>query len=172
MKKALGILAIAGAATAAVVYKLKKDNKDNSVEELETKVDEVQEEVELTEEEIEESFEDVPAMETTSYPNLNRDEIVRLNEICEEAFEAYKVDEMEKQERPLQHIVTFENEADMEEYKTVVIKEGYVVANGKDGELIVLNITATDLDKILAKVFQLADLAKKYNGSYIRWVIK
>ena len=67
----------------------------------------------------------------------------------------------------------FEDEVELENYKNVVINDGYVVTMGSDEkELIVLNISAVDADVILSKVFHLADLAKKYHGKYVSWILK
>lgn len=179
MKKALGIIAVLGSAAALVAYKLKKDEKkQEDVDYTAMEEDDISERIlksaqEQNLTEASEEPDEKASTKTASYPNLNEDDMIRLNEISEARFEEMEGLEDERNERPLQHRILFDDEASLEKYKTIVINDGYVVTSGnEDNELIVLNITEAAADAILSKVFYLANLAKEYHGTYINWVLK
>lgn len=176
MKKALGLLAIIGSATALVAYKLKKDEKKND-DLMYLEEEDISERILRTAEAqnfSEEDFQQEPARETNTYPNLNEEDILRLNALSEENFVSMDEKALENnEERPLQHTLVFTTDIDLENYKNKVINEGYVVTVGEnEKELIVLNITATTPDTILQKVYHLADLGKQFNAQYKGWILK
>lgn len=177
MKKALGVIAVLGSAAALVAYKLKKDEKKN-VDYTSMDEDDISERIlksaqEQNFVETDDDFEEKASTETASYPNLSEEDMIRLNEISESRFEEMESSEDERQERPLQHVLIFNEEAGLEKYKTIVINDGYVVTSGnEENELVVLNITDVNPDAILSKVFYLANLAKEYHGTYVNWVLK
>lgn len=177
MKKALGVIAVLGSAAALIAYKMKKDEKKN-VDYTTMDEDDISERILKTAQEqnfmeSEEAFDEKASLETATYPNLNEDDMVRLNEISEARFEEMDLSVDERRERPLQHVIVFDNETALEKYKAIVINDGYVVTSGnEENELVVLNISEVDPDAILSKVFYLANLAKEYHGTYVNWVLK
>ncbi|NBK98811.1 MAG: hypothetical protein EOM50_12455 [Erysipelotrichia bacterium] len=178
MKKALGVIAVLGSAAALIAYKLKKDEQRN-VDYTTMNEDDISERILKTAQEQNfaeddgESFEEKASTETASYPHLNEDDMVRLNEISEARFAEMEQSEDQRSERPLQHVVVFNEETSLEKYKTIVINEGYVVTSGdEENELVILNITDVNPDAILSKVFYLANLAKEYHGTYVNWILK
>lgn len=181
MKKALGILAVLGSAAALVAYKLKKeeentitpiDNLDDlSEDDISARILRTAEEAN-TIHELEEPVQK-PATTTATYPHLNEEDMTYLNEVSEQIFATMDESVKEEKERPLQHTIHFEIESNLENFKNVVINEGYVVTTGEDeNDLLVLNISEVNADMILSKVFYLADLAKEHQGRYVNWIIK
>lgn len=183
MKKALGILAVAGAAVAYAAYKLGKEEPT----EEEKIIHEPQSEEEITEtilknveannEETEEETEDIEIIELNDekksikekFVNLNDDDIKHIEEISTKELE--KINDADG-ERPIQHVVYFANDLDKEEFKNNVISKGYVVTNGENDDLIVMHISKLDKETILSQVYYLADLTKLNNGEYKEWSIK
>lgn len=180
MKKALGILAVIGSAAALVAYKLKKDEEKefsstNNFDDLSE--DDISERILRTAEEANiqqvEPTNKKAASETTTYPNLNEEDMVYLNEISEDIFKDLEESDSDDKERPLQHAIHFDDNKDLENFKNLVINEGYVVTVGEvENDLLVLNIVEVNADVILSKVFYLANLAKTYHGRYINWLLK
>lgn len=172
MKKALGLLAVVGGAAALIAYKVLKDEKVkvvNKEEDVEKHI------VEIEEETLEENDEEeaLPSYETATYPNLNNEDMIHLNEVSENVFETIDFDHVQEEERPVQHKLSFESRLLMEKFKSIVIEEGYVVTSGEsDTELVVLHISKVDVDLILSKVFYLANLAKECAGTYQSWILK
>ena len=170
MKKTLGLLALVGGAAAFAAYKVIKSEKVKVLNEenVEKHI------IEMDEEDVEEVEEEASASyETASYPQLNSDDMIYLNEVSESVFETINFDEVSEDDRPIQHTLSFENRLLMEKFKSVVIEEGYVVTSGEtDMELVVLHISKVDVDLILSKVFYLANLAKECNGTYKNWILK
>ena len=180
MKKALGVLAVLGSAAAFVAYKLKKEEEKNvsSLDHFDDlSEDDISERILRTAEEAnlhnEEELREKPAVTTATYPHLSEEDMVYLNEISEVIFQHMDEEVREEKERPLQHTVHFEEDSNLENFKNVVINEGYVVTTGEDDkDLLVLNISEVNADVILSKVFYLADLAKSHQGRYVNWIIK
>lgn len=176
MKKTLGVLAVVGAAAAFIAYKIKKEESYEDFSELNE--EDITEKILKKAEEVnyvdEEEGTTPPAIQSTSYPNLNQEDILRLNEVGEELFSKLDEDTTDdRTERPLQHTIQFENEEQLQAYKNIVISEGYVVTGGEDpNKLIVLNITKVNPDEILSRIFSLANKAKEYNGEYIKCILK
>lgn len=185
MKKALGIIAATAAACAYVAYKVGKEepteeekiihepsvNSEATTEELSEQilknVESDMEEEQVNQQETETETED----EFARFKNLTEEDIKSIAEASQPGLAI--IDKMEdKSERPIQHIVTFQNDLDREEFKNNVINQGYVVTNGDNNELIVLHISKIDKDEILGQVFFLADLTKQLNGEYKGWSIK
>lgn len=168
MKKTLGLLALVGGAAAFVTYKVLKSekvkllNNEDNVEKHIIEIDEENEE------------EDSPASyETASYPNLNTEDMIYLNEVSETVFETINFDELGEEDRPIQHALSFKNRILMEKFKSIVIEEGYVITKGEtDLDLVVLHVSKVDVDLILSKVFYLANLAIECNGTYKNWILK
>lgn len=180
MKKALGILAVIGSAAALVAYKLKKDegkelSSTNNFDSLSE--DDISERILRTAEEANvqqiEPANKKAASETKTYPNLNEEDMIYLNEISEDVFKNLEESVSDDKERPLQHAIHFDENKDLETFKSLVINEGYVVTVGEnDNDLLVLNIVEVNADIILSKVFYLANLAKINHGRYINWLLK
>jgi len=172
MKKLLGLLAVAGATAAVVAYKMKKDEEKKEIKELDDSKERILRTVE------EQGFEPinydnkVESFSAKTFPHLTEQDIIALTKSSEEQFNALgEVDPNE--EKPIQHSTQFEKEIDLEEFKNIVISEGYVVTNGEaENELLVLHISKMDQDDIFAKVFYLADLVKAHNGVYNGWICK
>ena len=171
MKKALGLLAIVGGAAAIVAYKMLKDEKVkvvNNEEDVEKHIIELEEEEEAEEEE-----EQSPSYETATYPYLNNEDMIAINNICENTFETLDLEALKGEEKPVKHCLHFENKLLMEKFKSIVIEEGYVVTSGEDeSELVVLHVSEIDVDLLLSKVFYLANVAKDCFGEYKELIIK
>ncbi len=171
MKKTLGLLAALTAAAAVAVYKLSKDD-EKKVKELDDSKEKILRSVEekgfepVSDEKVETSF------VSNAYPHLNEVDLVALTKKNDEMF-ASIADLQPTDEYPIQHMIQFSKPIDMEEFKNIVISEGYVITNGeKENELLVLHISKMDHDDISAKVFYLADLAKAHDGVYEGWICK
>ena len=77
----------------------------------------------MDEEDVEEVEEEASASyETASYPQLNSDDMIYLNEVSESVFETINFDEVSEDDRPIQHTLSFENRLLMEKFKSVVIE--------------------------------------------------
>lgn len=195
MKKALGALAILGAAAGTYfVYKFVReededvDNKhiiyphemnNNKTEEAASNDDELGAE-EMSEKILKnveaQGFgtvedEKVLKLNKESFPNLSDEDIEKINRDSEQLLDNLPTSD-ENEERPVQHKVKFTNDSEMDEFKNLVISEGYVVTDGDEGDLIVLHISKMDKNDILAKVFYIADVAKAHNGQYLGWSVK
>ncbi len=163
---ALAIGTVITGATILSMEKAKKEKKEN-------KNNNNDEDTQLNEESFEEQCEDITAVsETASYPYLSDEDMIYLNEVSEDEFA--KVEGFEDiEEKAIQHTVKFDSVHDLENYKNIVINEGFVVTHGEqENELIVLNISLMESDIILSKIFYLANVAKEYNGSYRKWIVK
>lgn len=174
MKKTLGLLAVVGAAAAVVAYKMKKDEVKKDIKELDE--DDNGERILRTVEE--QGFEPInydtktEPFSAKAFPHLEEKDIIEVTKMSEEEFK--KLGDVDvNEERPIQHTVQFEKDIDLEEFKNIVIGEGYVVTNGEnENELLILHISKLDQDDISSKVFYLADLAKAHNGIYKGWMCK
>lgn len=176
MKKALGLLALVTAAGALVAYKLKKDEETKKDTEVSDDSESILRAVEA------QGFKPIDydtvsekkpePFSAKAFPHLDESDIIAITNRSEESFKAIEGLDA-KEERPIQHSIIFEKEIDLEEFKNIVIGEGYVVTNGeKEHELLVLHISKMDQDDISAKVFYIADLAKAHEGVYEGWICK
>lgn len=171
MKKTLGLLAVIGAAAAVVAYKMKKEETEKEIKEL----DDGERILRTVEEQGFEpiDYETKPEpFSAKAFPHLNEKDIIDITNASEAEFK--KIDGIDvNDERPIQHSIQFEKDMDMEEFKNIVIGEGYVVTSGEaENELLVLHISKMDQDDVSSKVFYLADLAKAHNGIYKGWICK
>ncbi|MDF9825140.1 mRNA-degrading endonuclease RelE of RelBE toxin-antitoxin system [Breznakia sp. PF5-3] len=173
MKKTLGLLAVVGAAAAVVAYKMKKDEVKKDIKQLD---EDNGERILRTVEE--QGFEPIDydskpePFSAKTFPHLEEKDIIEITKASEEEFK--KLGDVDvNEERPIQHNVKFKKEIDLEEFKNIVIGEGYVVTNGEgENELLILHISKMDQDDISSKVFYLADLAKAHDGEYNGWICK
>lgn len=172
MKKKLGLLAVVTTAAAVVAYKLKKDEDKKDIKNLDEDGAKSLRTVE------EQGFEPInyddkaEGFSSKTFPHLDTQDIIDLTNAGEAEFKKL-TDIATTEERPIQHTIQFAKEIDMEEFKNIVIGEGYVVTNGeKENELLVLHISKMDQDDVLSKVFYLADLAKAHEGKYEGWICK
>ncbi|MDH6366157.1 MULTISPECIES: ribonuclease E inhibitor RraB [Breznakia] len=171
MKKTLGLLAALTAAAAVAVYKLSKDD-EKKIKELDDSKEKILRSVE------EQGFEPVvtdkeeTGFVSNAYPHLTEADLIELTKKNDEMF-ATIADLQPTDEYPIQHMVQFAKPIDLEEFKNIVISEGYVITGGeKENELLVLHISKMDHDDISAKVFYLANLAKAHDGVYEGWICK
>lgn len=73
-------------------------------------------------------------------------------------------------DRPIYHLVHFDDEANAIAFRNEIVNKGYVVSKGdQEGEWIILHILPLDLVKIMAHVYELANIAIEYQGTYIHW---
>lgn len=169
MKKVITALALVGGVAALAAYKIvKNDNKKLvETEDVEKRI------IAIDQDEDEEEPNCEAAFETASYPNLEEEDMKEINEICENVFEGIDFDNVGEDERPIQHVLHFENRILLEKFKAIVIEEGFVVTNGEyENDLLVLHIAKVNVDLILSKVFYLANLAKECDGKYLNWILK
>lgn len=172
MKKAFGFAALVAAAAAVVVYKIKKDEEKQEVIELDEDGERILRTVE------EQGFEPInydglnETFTQKTFANLDGNDVIVLTEASEKRFASIEGVEADE-ECPIQHTIHFDTPEDVEEFKNVVISEGYVVTTGEEeNQLLVLHISRMDQDDIVAKVLYLADLAKANHGVYEGWICK
>ena len=200
MKKIFPILAVLGSAAALIAYKMKKeeekqiidldqgllyDDEPEDNEDPQHCCEEVNEAFEEAHESLDE-FEDVQstsddeAKEETQeeydemFTHLTRAEMALLKEDTDARMEALEQKgDVHDHERPVQHVVKFQDEESMNQFKSVVINRGYVITRGSEEfELIVLHITPMDKVKLMSNVYYLADVATAYQGVYKGWQSK
>ena len=197
MKKIFPILAVLGSAAALIAYKMKKEEEkqiidldqgllyDDEPEDNEDAAEEAPisdpqhccEEVNEAFEEAHESldeFEDVQEEYDEMFTHLTRAEMALLKEDTDARMEALEQKgDVHDHERPVQHVVKFQDEESMNQFKSVVINRGYVITRGSEEfELIVLHITPMDKVKLMSNVYYLADVATAYQGVYKGWQSK
>ncbi len=108
------------------------------------------------------------------FPNLNDRQVEEIHEYSNETIDnlSNQGDKVDT-ERPIQHFVTFKDEASLNQFKEKVQQDGYVVTNGEDKlELIVLHIYDINRTKILSNILYIADSAYEFNGTYHGWNTK
>lgn len=108
------------------------------------------------------------------FTHLTRAEMALLKEDTDARMEALEQKgDVHDHERPVQHVVKFQDEESMNQFKSVVINRGYVITRGSEEfELIVLHITPMDKVKLMSNVYYLADVATAYQGVYKGWQSK
>ena len=92
---------------------------------------------------------------------------------AEEKFSALQQsdDDLDRN-RPIYHLLLFDDEANALAFRSEVVNNGYVVTSGDvEGDIIVLHILPLHLVKLMAHTYYLADCAKKYYGTYIDWQV-
>lgn len=195
MKKTLMGLVILGGIAASVAYKLKKDEQEKELLDLE---------IELLEKEIEEghreclaqaasletdddkevfdceqeaTYENKPeemveeSSNVEEYPNIDEQTKETIDRLNEDVFTSLENNgDKAGEERPIQHFVEFENEEDLHSFKKAVIEKGYVVTHG-DGpyDLSVLHIAPLDRSQLVTHIYYLANQAMQNNGKYKGW---
>ena len=185
MKKVIPVLAVLAGAAALVAYKLKKDEEkkivdlDQGLLEDEENIDEN----DMEEEEIEEGPISQPGYinqvneavkeEETEENNssLTEEEVTALqNSTQQKMDEMLQEGDVHENERPVQHYIEFNNSEDLENFKSNVINQGFVISKGKtDLELVVLHISPIEKEKLMNNILCIADEAKKHNGKYLGW---
>lgn len=185
MKKVIPVLAVLAGAAALVAYKLKKDEEKKIVD-LDQgllKDEENIDENDMEEEEIEEGPISQPGYmnqvneavkeEETEENNssLTEEEVTALqNSTQQKMDEMLQEGDVHENERPVQHYIEFNNSEDLENFKSTVINQGFVISKGKtDLELVVLHISPIENEKLMNNILCIADEAKKHNGKYLGW---
>lgn len=92
---------------------------------------------------------------------------------AEEKFSAIQQNEDDlDRNRPIYHLLHFEDVTNALAFRSEVVNNGYVVTSGDvDGDIIVLHILPLHLVKVMAHAYYLADCAKKYQGTYVDWQV-
>lgn len=81
--------------------------------------------------------------------------------------------DVHEHERPVQHKVVFQSQADLNSFKNTVINKGFVVTKGdSDLELVVLHITPLDEHKLISNILYLVNEANSNSGKYEGWTSK
>ncbi|MEF2783421.1 MAG: ribonuclease E inhibitor RraB [Clostridium sp.] len=184
MKKVIPVLAVLAGAAALVAYKLKKDEEkkivdlDQGLLEDEENIDENDMEEEEIEEgpisqpgyinQVNEAVKEEPDENNSS---LTEDEVTALqNSTQQKMDEMLQEGDVHENERPVQHYIEFNNSEDLENFKSNVINQGFVISKGKtDLELVVLHISPIEKEKLMNNILCIADEAKKHNGKYLGW---
>ena len=185
MKKVIPVLAVLAGAAALVAYKLKKDEEkkivdlDQGLLEDEENIDENDMEEEEIEEgpisqpgyinQVNEAVKEEEPDENNS--SLTEDEVTALqNSTQQKMDEMLQEGDVHENERPVQHYIEFNNSEDLENFKSNVINQGFVISKGKtDLELAVLHISPIEKEKLMNNILCIADEAKKHNGKYLGW---
>ncbi|MEJ8736946.1 ribonuclease E inhibitor RraB [Erysipelotrichaceae bacterium HCN-30851] len=185
MKKVIPVLAVLAGAAALVAYKLKKDEEkkivdlDQGLLEDEENIDENDMEEEEIEEgpisqpgyinQVNEAVKEEEPDENNS--SLTEDEVTALqNSTQQKMDEMLQEGDVHENERPVQHYIEFNNSEDLENFKSNVINQGFVISKGKtDLELVVLHISPIEKEKLMNNILCIADEAKKHNGKYLGW---
>ncbi|MBS6374184.1 MAG: ribonuclease E inhibitor RraB [Erysipelotrichaceae bacterium] len=188
MKKTIPLLAVLGSAAAFAVYKLKQEEKkkimaldqdllvdETSADEEACDCDEEDEEADASKpKEIKVETGEKPVYSHPEYPNVSDEEYDDISHMNEEAIgKLHEQGDVNENERPIQHTVTFKNQEDMENFKNKVVNKGFVVTKGvSDFELTVLHISSIDSIKLMENVLFIADQAYANHGSYKGWQSK
>lgn len=108
------------------------------------------------------------------YPHLTNRMVEDINTMTKEAIDALAKDgDVHEHERPVQHMVSFHNQGDLEGFKNTVINKGFVITKGEqDLDLVVLHISAIDETKLVNHILYLADQAYAFHGEYRGWQSK
>lgn len=199
MKKFLTGAILLGGIAAAVAYKLKKDEEQKKMLELELDQleDEIAEGVEESEREHEDAEENnEPKAEETQleeskteedqpkptepteeqkeeneFPFLDSDTRSEIDSISENVYQQLKVEgDQCDEERPIQHFVDFTSEEDLNAFRNAVVEKGYVVTSGENPlDITVLHIAPIDQTKLVSHIYYIANQALRYNGNYKGW---
>ena len=191
MKKTIPLLAVLGSAAAFAVYKLNQEEKkkimaldqdllvdDESADEDTCEScecgdeDEEADRAESTEIKVEST--EKPSCSHPEYPNVTDVEYDDIYHMNEEAIgKLHEQGDVNENERPIQHTVTFKNQEDMENFKNKIVNKGFVVTKGvSDYDLTVLHISSIDSMKLMENVLFIADQAYANHGSYKGWQSK
>lgn len=149
---------------------------EEAFEEAHDALDEVPEMNTDSEEETADDMENVDSHEEYDemFTHLTRAEMALLKEDSDARLASLEQKgDVHDHERPVQHYIQFHSDAEMNEFKNMVINRGYVITKGSEEfELIVLHITPMDIVKLMANVYYLADAAATYGGIYKGWQSK
>ena len=115
-----------------------------------------------------------PSCSHPEYPNVTDVEYDDIYHMNEEAIgKLHEQGDVNENERPIQHTVTFKNQEDMENFKNKIVNKGFVVTKGvSDYDLTVLHISSIDSMKLMENVLFIADQAYANHGSYKGWQSK
>ncbi|MGL5977507.1 MAG: ribonuclease E inhibitor RraB [Erysipelotrichaceae bacterium] len=105
------------------------------------------------------------------YEHLNAEVLDAINEYSDETIaELAQAGDPGTTERPIQHYVSFKDEASMDQFKAKVQDAGFVITNGDSPmELVVLHISNIDRAKLLTNILFIADAAYANMGTYHGW---
>lgn len=111
---------------------------------------------------------------SAEYPHLTKCLVEDINAMTKDAIASLAKDgDVHEHERPIQHMVTFTNQLDLDTFKSIVINKGFVITKGEgDYELIVLHISPIDEQKLVQNILYLADQAYANHGEYRGWQSK
>lgn len=115
---------------------------------------------------LEESFQENPLT-----ANLDVDYKKELDSYSDSNIQKLSLDDDRlSEDRPIQHLIDFKSNEDMETFKSVVIEKGYVVTRGENPyQLSVLHIAPINRSELLVNVYYLANQAIKHNAKYLGW---
>ncbi|MEF9962493.1 MAG: ribonuclease E inhibitor RraB [Erysipelotrichaceae bacterium] len=183
MKKLIPALAVLGSAVAFAIYKLKKDEQ-HKIMELDQDLLEDEDcccgetcscEDECTCQQDEPcEVKEEATYSNPEYPNLSDEMMDKIKEKNEETINDLAAEgDVNKNERPIQHVVSFKNKEDLEMFRNKLINKGFVISEGvNDLELEVLHISDIDAVKMMSHVLYIADEAYACHGSYKGWQTK
>lgn len=108
------------------------------------------------------------------YPHLTCEMIHDIKTMTKDAIVALASDgDVHTNERPVQHMVSFSNQEDLETFKSTVINKGFVITKGEEEhDLVVLHISTIDEEKLINNILYLANKAYELNGEYRGWQSK
>lgn len=160
------------------------EKKEEFVDNAENKIDEIIREIEtpsFSTEEIKEIIKEEGKEEaiheekySEQYPNLTTSLVEDINTMTLEAMNSLAKDgDIHERERPVQHMVSFSTEQDLDAFKNKVINKGFVITKGEgELDLIVLHISPIDKEKLVSNILYLADQAYANHGIYKGWQSK
>lgn len=113
-------------------------------------------------------------IDAEKYPHLSRTIIDAIETFSDESIDnLFQEGDIALLERPIQHLVTFKNEEDMNEFKFIIQNDEFVITNGGTAmEIVVSHITTMQKDLLLDKILYIADIANSVDGVYHGWEAK
>lgn len=113
-------------------------------------------------------------IDAEKFPHLSRTNIDAIETFSDESIDKlFQEGDDALLERPIQHLVTFKNEEDMNEFKSIVQNDEFVITNGETAlELVVSHIATMQKDLLLDKILYIADVANSVEGVYHGWGAK
>lgn len=148
--------------------------QEQKPEEPEEPVQVVNEVPPVTETEVQEETTKDDVVYNSEYPHLTTRMVEDIKTMTKEAIAALAKDgDVHEHERPVQHMITFQNKENMESFKSNVINKGFVITKGEhEFDLVVLHISAIDETKLVSSILYLADQAYTFHGEYRGWQSK
>jgi len=183
LSRLIPAIAAVGGAVAFAVYKMQKNKKEImkldegllTDEEEETlndfHIDDVKSTADMDDVDVDiPAFKEQKAQESAPYV-LDEETKAKISAHIDEAIKALgAVQDVHTAERPIEHQMSFTNEADMNHFKESVVKRGYVVTKGEnENSAVCMHIAPMDKDLMMQHVTYLFEETKNNHGTYEGW---